>query len=849
MQGIKKALTTEETPGKILEKVVLTLRMISHALIAYILYPEGIKFDYQCPICNKINDDLIINQSNNLEDDNQVGFIKRFLHTTEISNSQFTVSADDFLPALTWVLIRANPTNIECILWLIQEFRNPTLNHGESAYCLSQLQSAVVWLKKSCHKSFDLEKEFYEKALQQYEASLNLILACKHGNIESIISTLNQGADVNALTPDGKDCPITACIRYKQKEALHQLIKTSNINVNLCLYRKQRPLMIAVLYGEVEIILALLRKGADRHAIDEFGNSAVSMSSNEDIATILRTESKDINILECIRKDSEGLVGGVLITLFLQDVSGVNKLYENSTTSPLHEAIKYSRVYQTKVLLTIGKANVNITNSLSESPLHTVLKMIDNNESFPCIVHERIPDIIFIVSMLLRAGAHDDKSTAIINNWKATAIADFTMKQKIKQQIIQLFESVDVSCVVLVQDNNYNAIMTLVLLGRKEVLNKSCPITNTTPLIASILYESQVIFNLLIEANSIDLIINLDEDDTVINAVPTRNVLIDVNERGPRGLTSCMYATQKGNVEMIASLLRIGANRSLLSDDNKTAFDIANLNNFVDAMNLLKYNKNRDSICILAARDDWIGVRSLIQQGVSVNSRQRHVRENHTRINELYSPLISAVAYNKKEMVKSLLTVDGIDVNIQNTLGQTPLMYASIQGDETLTLRLLRAGANRDLIDCNGKNALYWAINKNHESIVSLINNDPKKISIFDTIAKHDLHSTIALLKQGVDPNIKRNHLKIDDTIALPTLEGIHLETPLICASRYGRADIVSLLCKAPDIKINDSDCRGWTALFHASNNEDIIIMLLKRGATSTFYDIKGESPKSYKLL
>lgn len=178
-------------------------------------------------------------------------------------------------------------------------------------------------------------------------------------------------------------------------------------------------------------------------------------------------------------------------------------------------------------------------------------------------------------------------------------------------------------------------------------------------------------------------------------------------------------------------------------------------------------------------------------------------------------------------------------------------MYAAIQGDETMTLRLLKANANREFMDSKGKTAAFWALSKNYDSIVSLINNDPRKCSLFDVIAKGDLQSTIALLKQGIDVNIKRNNYKVDESIASPLIEGLHLETPLICASRFQRIDIVTLLCKAPDIKINDSDCDGRTALFYASNanNEDIIITLLKKGATSTYYDINGDTIKNYKLL
>lgn len=233
------------------------------------------------------------------------------------------------------------------------------------------------------------------------------------------------------------------------------------------------------------------------------------------------------------------------------------------------------------------------------------------------------------------------------------------------------------------------------------------------------------------------------------------------------------------------------------------------MNNFHDAVNILTYNPT-DSICLLAKEDNWVGVKSLLLQGVSINSRQRHTNENGSKIYELYSPLIAAVAYNRKDILKNILLVEGIDVNMPNQLGQTALMYASIQGNESMTLRLLKHGADRNCIDSCGKNAIYWAKLKNYDNIVSIINNDPKIVSIFDVICKGDLQSTIGLLKQGIDVNIKRNNYnKNDDNIAVPSTDGIHLETPLICASRYNKIDIVNLLLRSPDIKINDSDCKG----------------------------------------
>jgi hypothetical protein len=154
------------------------------------------------------------------------------------------------------------------------------------------------------------------------------------------------------------------------------------------------------------------------------------------------SESKDIDILECIRRNSDSS-SGVLVTLFLQDISGVNKLYDNDTTTPLIEATKLLRVHIIKVLLTTGKADVNMQNSKCESALFHCLTSVDAMNSFPNNSHSRIPDILLIVSMLLRAGASDEYSISIIKSWRDCNLmnSDLKVKQQMKDQIVQLFQN------------------------------------------------------------------------------------------------------------------------------------------------------------------------------------------------------------------------------------------------------------------------------------------------------------------------------------------------------------------------------------------------------------------------
>lgn len=63
----------------------------------------------------------------------------------------------------------------------------------------------------------------------------------------------------------------------------------------------------------------------------------------------------------------------------------------------------------------------------------------------------------------------------------------------------------------------------------------------------------------------------------------------------------------------------------------------------------------------------------------------------------------------------------GLDVNVRNERGETGLMKASLNGEYDIIRLLLEAGADLNLTDSSGRNALHFAIQGNHEKVAKLL--------------------------------------------------------------------------------------------------------------------------------
>ncbi len=82
--------------------------------------------------------------------------------------------------------------------------------------------------------------------------------------------------------------------------------------------------------------------------------------------------------------------------------------------------------------------------------------------------------------------------------------------------------------------------------------------------------------------------------------------------------------------------------------------------------------------------------------------------------------LFNSIVKGRTRMVSALLRT-GIDVNIRNIAGETPLMAAAEVGSAEIAALLLERGADVSVTDIDGDTAYDIAVNKGNEAVAELL--------------------------------------------------------------------------------------------------------------------------------
>lgn len=251
---------------------------------------------------------------------------------------------------------------------------------------------------------------------------------------------------------------------------------------------------------------------------------------------------------------------------------------------------------------------------------------------------------------------------------------------------------------------------------------------------------------------------------------------------------------------------------------------------------------------------------------------ENEVQDNLNVVNSRGDTLLmSAVDLGNLEAVQRLLAL-GVDVNRVNAFTRdTALIRALLAENDDITRLLVYADANVNVKNNYGQSPMSLAIEKRKGNFVDLfltsgVKTGVDKETLFRSVAQKNYTGVLAMLKGGVDPNIRdsQNNTPLiisasrGDAPSVRELLAYRADvnaanrgrnTALMYAAGNNHEAVVDILLMphtmqyATDLDMQNS--KGQTALFLAAGNgyASVVQKLLNAGASFTLKDKTGLMP------
>lgn len=312
---------------------------------------------------------------------------------------------------------------------------------------------------------------------------------------------------------------------------------------------------------------------------------------------------------------------------------------------------------------------------------------------------------------------------------------------------------------------------------------------------------------------------------------------VDVNGRIENGGTPLHVAANKNYPEIVTALLEAGANVNVRDDDGETPLHRASLNNGTESVSLLvkagadieAMDNLLDSPLHYAAEGNAVGsIAALLDAGARIDSVGYGGR----------TPLFEAIFWDNPEAVALLLRRGAnvnfrIDLENDNTHGESPLHTAAMCANTEIISLLLEAGADIEAMSVRGKKPIDYAVRDNRTDIVLFLMSRGAEVPEFFGYSSPK------------DPWAKAEKwyksVKKSDT-SPERIVGVERFCRTV---RQGQVETVSLLLHKRRTDVNALDKHGYSPFHWAAleGNLEIMTMLLDNGADLEFRTGKGSPP------
>ncbi|KAL3872906.1 hypothetical protein ACJMK2_036084 [Sinanodonta woodiana] len=351
-----------------------------------------------------------------------------------------------------------------------------------------------------------------------------------------------------------------------------------------------------------------------------------------------------------------------------------------------------------------------------------------------------------------------------------------------------------------------------------HIVNKA---PHSTALHQAIAVENEEIVEMLLQTRGINVNLRAKNDDTALNlAVRTDKFVLHLLEAGalpklagPHGHTCLMHAAVRSNADNAQLLIKYGADVNAKNDQLETA------------------------ILFTIFRDDLKLMKILLEAGTDPNTLQS-TDENNS--------ILLLTAYDGQYDFMKAIIDHGADVNLENSMGYTPMHICAWNGHLDCIKLLLEHGAKHDNPTKDKNTPLALACHGNHPNIVEFllslgckINNADKDLDTALIYATYNgmTSSVRSLLKFGADPNqVNRVNCsplwnavynKHKEIVKLLLVENVILETASVGSDQQARSNEPVYIYPEPKSPLWVAASRGAT---------DILLLLISAG-----YDIYKE--------
>lgn len=133
--------------------------------------------------------------------------ITNLLHNAAVAANENPPGADEFLPVLIYVTIKANPPQLHSNLLYIQQYRRQSRMVSETAYYFTNILSAESFISNIDAKSLSMDEVEFERNMESARALLSGLIADveNSSSVESVSAAKPVDHKQHPLPPNAKD--------------------------------------------------------------------------------------------------------------------------------------------------------------------------------------------------------------------------------------------------------------------------------------------------------------------------------------------------------------------------------------------------------------------------------------------------------------------------------------------------------------------------------------------------------------------------------------------------------------------------------------------------------------------